>query len=56
MKNDIEAVNNANNAELLANTFVTVHSSDNLSPSERQSRDKTLAQHVELITPACNTR
>ncbi len=43
--NNINAISNVEKAELLASTFVKIHSSENVSLKAKQSRDNTLAQN-----------
>lgn len=45
---NITAVNNEEKVELLVNTFVRVHSSENLSDTAKDSRDRTLAENPDI--------
>ena len=45
----ITAVKNQEKAELLVNTFVKIHSSENLSESAKESRDRTLAENPDTL-------
>lgn len=51
---NVTAVTNKEKAELLANTFVMVHSSDNLSEKGRRGRERTKAENMEALCRKTN--
>lgn len=46
---DKTAVSNQEKAELLVQTFLRVHSSDNLTVEARQSRNRTLMEFPNIL-------
>lgn len=50
-----KAISNMEKAELLANTFLKVHASDNLLAEARQSRNNTLMKHPGVTKRKAST-